>query len=64
MIVFAIPFRARETAKDWNGCLLRLKHTLDSVFNQSSPDFKCILVCNDELHLEKLGGTTMIGLKS
>lgn len=54
MIVFAIPFRAKETTKDWNSCLKRLEHTLDSVFNQTDPNFKCILVCNSVP--EKWGG--------
>ena len=56
MIVFAIPFRARETTKDWDGCVLRLKHTLDSIFNQTGPEFKCILVCNEDPLFEKRGG--------
>ena len=47
MIIFAIPFRAKETTKDWDACVRRLDNTLTSVFNQTNPEFKCILVCNE-----------------
>lgn len=46
MIIFAIPLRARETAKDWDGVLSRFQNTVKSIFNQTSPEFRCIVACN------------------
>ena len=47
MIIFAIPLRAKETAKDWNGCVKRFNQTLNSIFNQTSSSFRCIVACNE-----------------
>lgn len=47
MVIFAIPLRAKETSKDWDGCVRRFNQTLDSVFNQTSESFKCIVACNE-----------------
>lgn len=47
MIVFAIPLRAKETSKDWNGCVERFNQTLQSIFNQTSGAFRCIVACNE-----------------
>lgn len=46
MIIFAIPLRARETANDWNGVLCRFQRTIKSIFNQTNPEFRCIVACN------------------
>lgn len=53
MIIFAIPFRAKETTKDWKGCVKRLNNTIKSIFNQTDDDFKVIVACNDIPKLEK-----------
>lgn len=53
MIVFAIPFRAKETSTDWKSCLNKLNNTLDSIFNQTSRQFKVIVACNDIPKLDK-----------
>lgn len=47
MVIFAIPLRARETSKDWDGCIKRFNQTLNSIFNQTSREFKCIVACNE-----------------
>lgn len=47
MIVFAIPLRARDTSKDWEGVVRRFNQTLKSIFNQTSGAFKCIVACNE-----------------
>lgn len=52
MIIFAIPLRGKETATDWKKCLKLLNNTLKSIFNQTNPNFKCIIACNDELTLD------------
>lgn len=46
MIIFAIPLRSQETAKDWNAVLSRFQNTIKSIFNQTSSDFLCIVACN------------------
>ncbi|MFR1810084.1 MAG: hypothetical protein ACLSWP_00935 [Terrisporobacter sp.] len=53
MIIFAIPFRARETTKNWEGCIKRLNNTIKSIFNQTDDEFKVIVACNDIPKLEK-----------
>ncbi|WP_347028961.1 hypothetical protein [Intestinibacter bartlettii] len=53
MIVFAIPFRGKNTANDWNGCVKRLNNTLNSIFNQTDNEFKVIVACNDIPKLNK-----------
>ena len=47
MIVYAIPFRAPETANNWDACVKRLDRTLQSIFNPlNNAPFKCIIACN------------------
>lgn len=53
MIIFAIPFRAKETTKDWDKCVKRLNSTIRSIFNQTSNEFKVIVACNDIPLLDK-----------
>ena len=53
MIIFAIPLRAKETAKDWPGVLSRFQKTIKSIFNQTNPDFKCIVACNKIPEMDK-----------
>lgn len=47
MVIFAIPLRTKETSKDWDGCVRRFNQTLNSIFNQTSESFKCIVACNE-----------------
>ena len=53
MIVFAIPFRGKETTNDWDACEKRLNNTLNSIFNQTDDGFKVIVACNDIPKLNK-----------
>lgn len=47
MVIFAIPLRARETSKDWDGCVRRFHQTLHSIFHQTSGAFRCMVACNE-----------------
>lgn len=47
MIIFAIPFRAKDTTNDWDMCVERLNNTIKSIFNQTDKEFKVIVACND-----------------
>ena len=47
MIVYAIPFRAPQTANNWEKCVECLEHTLQSIFNPANhAPFYCIVACN------------------
>lgn len=46
MVIFAIPLRAKETAKEWENVLARFQKTIKSIFNQTNPNFRCIVACN------------------
>lgn len=47
MIIFAIPFRSKETTNDWDACVNRLNNTIKSIFNQNDNDYKVIIACNE-----------------
>lgn len=47
MIYFGIPLRSRETAKHWDLVTEFFNRTLWSVYNQTDPDFRIIVVCHD-----------------
>ncbi len=53
MIIFAIPLRAKATTKNWDFCVERFNATIQSIFNQTNPNFKCLVACNDIPKLEK-----------
>lgn len=53
MIIFAIPFRAKQTTKNWKTSCRNLENTLDSIFNQTDSEFHCILACNEKPELTK-----------
>lgn len=48
MIIFAIPFRAKQTTKNWKDSCKNLENTIDSIFNQTDSEFRCILACNEK----------------
>lgn len=48
MIIFAIPFRSKQTTKNWKVSCKNLENTIDSIFNQTDPEFRCILACNEK----------------
>lgn len=49
MIVFAIPFRARQTTNNWEECVENLRATIKSIFAQTCNEFKIILVANEDI---------------
>lgn len=46
MIIFAMPLRAEESANNWNVVLAHFHRTIRSIFNQTNPNFRCIVACN------------------
>ncbi len=46
MIIFAIPLRSKKTCKNWDKVISKFENTLDSIFNQTDPDFYVIVASN------------------
>lgn len=53
MIVFAIPLRAEKSAKEWNKVLANFHRTVHSIFNQTNPNFCCIVACNKKPDMDQ-----------
>lgn len=47
MIYFGIPLRSKAVSNDWEKVSLYFNRTLWSVYNQTDPDFRVIVVCHD-----------------
>ncbi len=47
MIIFAIPLRSKASSQNWESVVLRFNATLESIFHQTNPNFKCIVACNN-----------------
>ncbi|MEP0916929.1 glycosyltransferase family 2 protein [Leptolyngbya sp. DQ-M1] len=52
MLVFVIPLKSRVASKSWETVSNLLERTLQSVCNQTSPDFQVIVVCHDRPNLQ------------
>jgi hypothetical protein len=48
MLVFIVPVKSKKTAKSWTELSKLFDRTLRSVCNQTSQDFKVIVVCNEK----------------
>jgi hypothetical protein len=48
MLVFVIPVKNREIAKSWRLLSVLLERTLRSICNQTSQNFRVIVVCNEK----------------
>lgn len=53
MLVFCIPLRSKEVSKDWNKVSLLFNRTLESVYNQTNPNFKVFVACHQIPDLNK-----------
>lgn len=47
MIYFGIPLRSKEASKNWDIVSKLFNRTLNSVYNQTNPEFKIIVACHD-----------------
>lgn len=47
MIYFGIPLRSKAASKDWDKVSMFFNRTLWSVYNQTDPNFRVIVVCHD-----------------
>lgn len=46
-MIFGIPLRCRDSARDWDKVVSDFNHTLRSVLNQTNPDIRVLVACND-----------------
>ncbi len=53
-LAFIIPVRHQDNAKDWPGLKRRLQQTIASIANQTSDDWRAIIVCNHGADLPSL----------
>lgn len=53
MLIFCIPLRSKEVSKDWNKVSLLFNRTLESVYNQTNPNFKVFVACHQIPDLNK-----------
>lgn len=53
MVIFAIPLRSEESANNWDVVLSHFHRTVRSVFNQTDPDFRCIVACNKKPEMDR-----------
>ena len=53
MICFVIALRGRQSTNQWSKALKDFNNTLQSIFNQTHPDFRVYVGCNEVPELEK-----------
>jgi hypothetical protein len=52
MLVFVIPLKGREFSKSWERVCNLFARCIKSVCNQTSPDFRVIVVCNEQPEID------------
>jgi hypothetical protein len=52
MIVFVIPLRSQQSSNSWDRVLKLFERCIKSICNQTSPDFRVIVVCHKNPHIE------------
>lgn len=52
MIIFVIPLKAEAASSDWEGCVKRFKQTICSCVNQTNPNFRVLVSCDQKIDLE------------
>lgn len=52
MLVFVVPLKSRQVARSWEYVTALFERCLKSICNQTSPDFKVIVVCHEKPEIE------------
>lgn len=52
MLVFIIPLKSKEVAKSWTRTSRLFERTLRSICNQTSQDFKAVVICNERPNID------------
>jgi hypothetical protein len=47
MLVFIVPIKSKQLAKDWQSVSTLFERCLKSICNQTNPDFYVFVICND-----------------
>jgi hypothetical protein len=53
MLTFIVPLRARATTDDWPMVCQLFENTLASIFGQTDPDFRVLVLCHDRPTLRR-----------
>lgn len=53
MICFVIALRSKESTTNWDNIINHFVNTLDSIFNQTNPEFQVFVGCNEIPDLQK-----------
>lgn len=48
MLVFVVPLKSRKVSQSWERVCQLFERSIKSICNQTSPDFRVIVVCNDQ----------------
>lgn len=48
MLAFIVPVKSAQVSRDWQRTSALLERTLKSICHQTSPDFRAIVVCNEQ----------------
>jgi hypothetical protein len=54
MLIFCVPLRAKEISKDWDKVVMLFNRTLESIYNQSNPNFRVYIACHQIPSLNKV----------
>lgn len=52
MLVFIIPLKSQKVSKSWEQVSKLFERTIKSICNQTSPEFRAIVVCNEKPQIE------------
>ena len=52
MLIFIVPLKSPQTSKSWEHVCKLFERCVKSVCNQTSPNFRVIVVCNERPHIE------------
>ncbi|MFE1748808.1 glycosyltransferase family A protein [Coleofasciculus sp. H7-2] len=52
MIVFVVPLRSQQSSNSWDRVLKLFERCIKAICNQTSPDFRVIVICHKNPHIE------------
>lgn len=54
MLIFCVPLRAKEVSKDWDKVVMLFNRTLESIYNQTNPNFRVFIACHQIPNLNRV----------
>lgn len=52
MLVFVIPLKSKQVARSWDRICQLLDRSIKAICNQTSPEYRAIVVCHEKPHIE------------